>query len=74
MKKIEAAEFKHRCLELVDHLSVDGLIITRDGVPVAHVLPYVRNDGDLIGSLRGKIKIKGDTLTTGCQWEAASEQ
>ena len=67
MKKIEASEFKEQCLKLLDHLDADGLIITRDGVPVARVSPYVRNDGDLIGSLRGKLKVKGDVLTTGCE-------
>lgn len=70
MKKIEAAEFDEECLELLDQLDAEGLIITRDGVPVARVLPYVRNDGDLIGSLRDKLKVKGDVFTTGCRWEA----
>ena len=70
MKKIEAADFKKQCLELLDHLDEDGLIITQKGAPLARVLPYNRNDGDLIGSLRGKLKIKGDVFSTGCLWEA----
>ena len=70
MKKIEAAEFKKQCLELLDHLDADGLIITEHGVPVARVMPYDGSNADLIGSLRDKIKIKGNLLTTGCQWDA----
>ena len=78
MEKVEATEFKDQCLELLDNLVADGLIITQDGAPVARVLSYVRsdgdvfavNDGDLIGSLRNELKIKGDVFTTGCRWEA----
>ncbi|MDE2816961.1 MAG: type II toxin-antitoxin system Phd/YefM family antitoxin [Chloroflexota bacterium] len=72
MKEIEAAEFKKHFLELLENLGSDGLIITRKGVPVARVLPYSGNDGDLIGSLRGKLSIKGDIFTTGCHWKADS--
>ena len=70
MNEIEAAQFKKHFLELLENLGSDGLIITRDGAPVARVLPYVPNDGDLIGSLRGKLKVKGDVFSTGCRWEA----
>ncbi len=80
MKKIEASEFKEQCLELLDNLDAGGLIITRDGVPVARVVPLHGSsaehggarDADLIGSLRGKISIKGDIFTTGCHWKADS--
>ena len=73
MKKIEAEEFKKRCLELLDEMEAGGLIITRDGKPVAHVLPLGGNNGDLIGSLRGKIEIKGDVFSTGIDWEANAQ-
>ncbi len=80
MKKIEATEFKENCLDLLDNLDADGLIITQDGTPVASVLPFAlggvrrsgMSDADLIGSLRGKISIKGDIFTTGCHWKTAS--
>jgi antitoxin (DNA-binding transcriptional repressor) of toxin-antitoxin stability system len=77
MKKIEIVEFKQRCLELLDQLDGDGLIVARNGVPVARVMPLGRtdtnpigNNTDLIGSLRGKMKIKGDVCSTGSQWDA----
>jgi len=70
VRTIEVARFKEQCLELLDRLEVDGLIVTRHGKPVARVVPYDRQHddrqhADLIGSLRHKIRIRGDILTTG---------
>ena len=73
MRTIEAAQFKAQCLALLDELEADGLIITRGGKPVARVVPYAQGDADLIGSLRGKVRIKGDILTTGVRWNADAE-
>lgn len=70
MRTIEVARFKEQCLELLDRLDADGLIVTRRGKPVARVVPHDRQHDDrqhagLIGSLRHKIRIRGDILTTG---------
>ena len=70
MKTIEAAKLKEQCLTLLDRLDADGLIVTRQGKPIARVVPYDRQHddrqcADLIGSLRHKIRIRGDILTTG---------
>ncbi len=73
MKEIGAAKFKEQCLALLDNLDADGLIVTKRGKPVARVIPYETNDGDLIGSLRGKLKIKGDISTTGLRWNADAQ-
>ena len=40
MKMIEAGNFKEQCLALLDHLDAEGLIVTKHGKPVAHVVPY----------------------------------
>ena len=64
MKEIEAAKFKEQCLTLLDRLDTDGLIVTKHGKPVARVVPYDTQDADLIGSLRHKVKVKGDVFTT----------
>ena len=64
MKKIEVAKFKEQCLALLDQLDADGLIVTKDGKPVARVIPYESQDADLIGSLRHKVKVKGEVFTT----------
>ena len=65
MKEIGAAKFKEQCLTLLDQLDADGLVVTKRGKPVARVLPYDSQGADLIGSLRHKVKIKGDVFTTG---------
>jgi prevent-host-death family protein len=70
MKRVAAAKFKEQCLSLLDHLDPDGLVITKHGKPVARVLPVERASADLIGSLRGRIRVKGDVLSTGLTWEA----
>ena len=65
MRVIEAAKFKEQCLALLDQLDAKGLIVTKQGRPVARVLPYESESADLIGSLRHKIEVKGDLMTTG---------
>ena len=68
MKKIEAGKFKEQCLAPLDHLDAEGLIVTKHGKPVAHVVPYTSHAADLIGSLRHKVEVKGNVFATGLQW------
>jgi len=70
MKTIGAAKFKEQCLALIENLSPEGIVITKHGKPVARVLPYPRQASELIGSLRSKIEVKGDILSTGLSWDA----
>ena len=55
---VGAAEFKARCLELVDHVR-DGeaeYIVTRHGTPVARLAPVeTRPPASIIGCLRGSV-------------------
>jgi len=71
MKTIAAAKFKEGCLALLDQLDADGLVITKRGRPVARVLPFAAEPGSLIGVLAGKVKVRGDLLSTGSRWSAA---
>ena len=70
MKTITADEFKEQCLTLLDSLDADGFIITKNGKPIARLLPCEYHSTDLIGSLRHKVKVKGDIFTTGIRWKA----
>ena len=72
MKTIGAARFKEQCLSLLDSVGPDGLIITKHGRPVAKLIPIKTESAALIGSLKGKINIKGDILSTGLRWDAES--
>ena len=73
MKTIGATKFKEQCLALLDRLDADGLLITKRGKPVARVVPYDQNSATLIGSLRDKIEIRGDLLSTGTHWNTNAE-
>ena len=73
MKTIGAAKFKEQCLALLDNLDRDGLVITKRGKPVARLLPFARQDAELIGSLRHKVEIRGDIVSTGIEWDAGAE-
>lgn len=70
--QMSASQFKEQCLSVLDHLDSEGLIITKHGKPVARVIPAQSDCKDLIGSLKGQIKVKGDTLSTGAKWDAQS--
>ena len=72
MRKIAAAQFKQRCLALLDNVDPDGIVITKHGRPVARLLPFHQQMADLIGSMKDKIRIKKDLLTTGEVWDAES--
>ena len=70
--------FSEHCMQELDRLDDDGLVITRDGVPYAKVVrlePEVRDGGPtalsrLNGIMKGKIEIKGDIMSTGVKWNA----
>ena len=70
MKQIAAAKFKEQCLSLLDEVEPDGIVITKRGKPVAKLIPFASDSASLIGSLTGKLKIKGDILSTGLDWDA----
>ncbi len=72
MKTIKISEFNERCLALLEKLGPEGLVITKHGKPLAKVVPFGRSSEELIGSLKGKLKVKGDIMTTGVKWDAES--
>ena len=70
MKQIPAAKFKEQCLSLLDEVDPDGIVITKHGKPVAKLIPFASDSAGLIGSLKGKVTIKGEILSTGLDWDA----
>lgn len=70
MKHIAAAKFKEQCLSLLDEVDPEGIVITKHGRPVAKLLPFGSDSAGLIGSLAGKLSIKGDVFSTGTDWDA----
>jgi prevent-host-death family protein len=70
MKQIAAAQFKEQCLAILDRVDPEGVIITKHGKPVAKLMPIKAESAALLGSMKGKIKIKGDLFSTGLKWNA----
>ena len=70
---MNASDFKAKCLKILDELEPSGILILKRGKPIARVIPVAnRSPLQLVGSLKGKIKIKGDLLQTGEKWNAES--
>jgi prevent-host-death family protein len=72
MKEIAAAKFKEQCLSILDEVDEEGIVITKRGKPVAKLIPIRAESASLIGSLKGKVEIKGNILSTGIKWDAQS--
>lgn len=72
MRQIAAAKFKEQCLALLEDVDPEGIVITKRGKPIAKLIPLGTDSASLIGSLRGKLKIKGNILSTGVKWNAES--
>ena len=72
MKQIAAAKFKEQCLALLDQVGTEGIIITKRGKPVAKLIPISAESSSLIGSLKGRLTIKGPILSTDTKWNAES--
>ncbi|MBI3767902.1 MAG: type II toxin-antitoxin system prevent-host-death family antitoxin [Deltaproteobacteria bacterium] len=72
MRQIAAAKFKEQCLAILEEVDPDGIIITKRGKPIAKLIPLGTDSASLIGSLRGKLTIKGNIMSTGVKWNAES--
>lgn len=70
---IDLTEFKLRCLEIVEHLAAPGVILTKEGRPIARLTPLTTvNNEPLIGSMKDEIGIHGDFFSTDTKWDAQS--
>ena len=72
MKLIPAARFREQCLSLLDRLDEDGIVITKRGKPVAKLIPMHIESAELIGKLKGRLKVKGNVVSTKLKWNAQS--
>ena len=71
-REIGAAEFKARCLEIMDEVERLGVevVITKHRRPVARLVPVEKEQG-FVGSMRGAVIWAGDLISpTGEVWEA----
>lgn len=73
MQKMAAAQFKARCLAVMDHVSQSGrpVTITKHGRPVVKLVPASEGDDEIFGALAGIARIAGDIENTvpASDWE-----
>lgn len=64
-REIGAADFKARCLELVEEVERLGteLVITRHRKPVARLVPIRQESASFCGSLKGMVLYEGDLIS-----------
>ena len=72
MKKIAAAEFKAKCLALMEDVRAtrQPIIITKRGKPVAKLVPAEAEKDEWIGRLDGVFKVVGDIESPIDDWES----
>jgi prevent-host-death family protein len=74
---IGVAEFKARCLALLDDVGTRGdeIIVTKRGKPIAKIEPIRPEVGSSRGMLAGRMKILGDIVNFNLadDWEANRE-
>lgn len=75
--EISAAEFKAKCLKLMDQVQAthEPITVTKHGKPVARLVPV--EDSDLptgFGSMKGTVMILGDIMEPlDVEWDAMKE-
>lgn len=71
--KIQAGEFKAKCLQVIDEVQRlrMPIIITKRGKPVAKLVPLDEHAESFIGSMEGTMEIVGDIVAPiDVTWEA----
>lgn len=72
-RMIKASEFKAKCLALLDEVERTGdrVVITKNGRPVADIVPHRSTKRDFIGLFKGRGEIIGDVISPiDVEWEA----
>ena len=73
MKTLSVSDFREQCLQLLDGLPADGILITKRGRPVAKITPVPSSCSDLIEIMKGLASDPQDDLfSTGVAWDAES--
>ena len=73
MESIKASEFKARCLALLDEVARTGkpLLVTKNGKPVAELVPHRPPSGDAMGAWKEQVRVTGDIVSPlDPEWEA----
>jgi prevent-host-death family protein len=72
-KTIKASEFKAKCLALMDEVQQTGesVVITKNGQPVAELVPHRASRPKALGLLKDRLFITGDIISPiDVEWDA----
>ena len=66
MQKIPAAQFKAKCLAVMEQVAESGrpVVVTKHGKAVVKIIPVESNENEIFGFLAGKGRIVGDIENT----------
>lgn len=73
VESIKASEFKARCLALLDEVARTGnpLLVTKNGKPVAELVPHRPATGEAYGVWKDQVRITGDIVSPlDSEWDA----
>jgi prevent-host-death family protein len=75
-KTMKASECKAKFLGVLDEVASkhERVIVTKNGKPVAEIVPFVERPKSIIGALKGSVTLMGDLdEPTSEDWEALKE-
>jgi prevent-host-death family protein len=75
-KTMKASECKAKFLGVLDDVASkhERVIVTKNGKPVAEIVPFIQKPKTLLGAMKGSIKIIGDLdEPLDVEWEALKE-
>jgi prevent-host-death family protein len=70
---IKASEFKAKCLAIMDEVERTGqsVLITKNGKPVAELVPHRASSPNALGLLKDRLFITGDIISPiDVEWDA----
>lgn len=77
MKRVSAAEFKARCLKIMDEVAEtnEPVVVTKHGRPVVRLVAEVGAEPKpLVGRLKGSVTYEGDLISPiDVRWEAMED-
>lgn len=75
-KTMKASECKAKFLGVLDEVAAthQRVIVTKNGKPVAEIVPFIERPKSIIGALRGSVTMMGNLdEPTGEDWQALKE-
>jgi prevent-host-death family protein len=75
-KTMKASECKAKFLRVLDEVAAthERVIVTKNGKPIAEIVPFVEKPKSIIGALKGSVTMMGDLdEPTSDDWEALKE-